>query len=216
MQPPSKTPSSPPVPVESISPPPWVRWMIAVLLRLGLGVILLNGGLLGYQAAQRGGVSSASSLASTTLLGPAAVAGVLENDLLVPIFQIALGLALILGFFTVASSVVAGFFVLSGPIFQFLAILSSNATNTTAEQLAMQALVTTGSINLLLLVALVLWLTPPTGTPWSLDYLIFSHRRSRPAAPAREPMPADVAVAAADAAAARDVPAGALSASRGE
>jgi hypothetical protein len=202
--------------------------MVAVLLRLGLGVSLLNGGLLGYQAAQRGGVSTASSLASTTLLGPAAVAGVLENDLLMPICQIALGLALILGFFTVAASVLAGLVVLAGPIFQFLAILSSNATNNSNEQLAMQALATSGSINLLLLVALVLWLTPPTGTPWSLDYLIFAHRRSRPAAsaatpasPAAGPTPVD-ANADADAeanvagAAAPDVPAPALSATRGE
>src|SRR3954463_11202886 len=124
-----------------VEPRPWVRHTIAVLLRLGLGVSLLNGGLLGYLTARRGG--SASGLAWTTLLGPAAVAGVLEQDLLVPFVQIAIGLALILGFFTVVTSVVAGFLILSGPIFQFLAILSSSRPTGNLD-LAMQALVTTG------------------------------------------------------------------------
>jgi hypothetical protein len=155
-----------------------VRSVIAVLLRLGLGVSLLNGGLMGYQIAQYGTGGSSSSLAWSTLLGPGAVASALEHDLLVPIVQIALGLALILGFFTVVSTILAGLLVLSAPIFQFLAILSSNTMGHTSEHLAMQALVTTGSINLLLLVAAVLWLTPPGGTPWSLDYLIFAHRRA--------------------------------------
>src|SRR3954468_15730547 len=104
-------------------PVPWVRKMIAVLLRVGLGVCLLNGGLLGYIAARRGG-NSATSLVWSTLLGPSSVASVLEHDLLVPFVQMALGLALILGFFTVASAVLSGFLVVSGPIFQFLAILS--------------------------------------------------------------------------------------------
>ena len=55
--------------------------MVAVMLRIGLGVSLLNGGLLGYLAARRGG--SASGLSWTTLLGPAAVlqrAGQREQD----------------------------------------------------------------------------------------------------------------------------------------
>jgi hypothetical protein len=164
-----------------IEPLPWVRQMIAVLLRLGLGITLLDGGLLGYVMARRGG--QASGLGWTTLLGPAAVAGVLENDLLVPFVQIAIGLALILGFFTVVSAILAGFLILSGPIFQFLAILSSSGPATNSA-LMMQALVTTGSINLLLLVAAVLWLTPIEGTSWSLDALIFAHRRHRrPAGP---------------------------------
>src|SRR3954464_7517133 len=83
-------------------PRPWVRRMVALILRVGLGVCLLNGGLLGYLTAQRGG-ASASGLVWSTLLGPSSVASVLEHDLLVPYVQIALGLALILGFFTVVS-----------------------------------------------------------------------------------------------------------------
>jgi hypothetical protein len=158
------------------------------LLRLGLGVSLLNGGLMGYQVAQHG--TSPSTLAWSALLGPGAVASALEHDLLVPIVQIAVGLALILGFFTVIATVAAGLLVLSAPIFQFLAILSSNNAGGTGEQLAMQALVTTGSINLLLLVAAVLWLTPPEGTPWSLDYLIFAPRRGAGRVPARAAEPA--------------------------
>src|SRR4051812_1271684 len=94
-------PCSEPVPFRDpiVEPRPWVRQTVAVLLRLGLGVSLLNGGLLGYLTARRGG--PASGLGWTTLLGPAAVAGVLEHDLLVPFVQIGVGLALILGFFTV-------------------------------------------------------------------------------------------------------------------
>jgi hypothetical protein len=163
-----------------VTPRPWVRRMVAVLLRIGLGVSLLNGGLIGYLSARHGG-TPASRLAWTTMLGPAAVASALENDLLVPFVQIAIGLALILGFFTVASAVVAGFLIVSGPIFQFLAILSSNESNPMeSSNLVMQTLVSTGSINLLLLAAAVLWLTPVEGTPWSLDALIFAHRRHGP------------------------------------
>jgi hypothetical protein len=154
--------------------------MVAVQLRIGLGVSLLNGGLIGYLRAEREMGGSAFSLAWTTLLGPAAVAGLLENDLLVPIFQIALGLALVLGFFTQVCTVLAGFLILSGPIFQVIALLSSTSPISGNEQLAVQTLVSAGSMNLLLLVAVVLWLTPATGTPWSLDYLIFAHLRTRP------------------------------------
>jgi hypothetical protein len=187
--------------------------MIAVLLRVGLGVSLLNGGLIGYLTARRGG-STASGLAWSTLLGPAAVAGVLENDLLVPLVQITVGLALILGFFTVVAAVVAGFLVLSGPIFQFLAILSSSRP-TGNQDLAMQALVTTGSINLLLLVSAVLWLTPIEGTPWSLDALIFAHRRPRraPVPAIQAPIPAETTEVAPSAVGVR---AGSLTATRGE
>jgi hypothetical protein len=187
--------------------------MVAFMLRIGLGVNLLNGGLLGYLTARRGG-STASGLAWSTLLGPAAVAGVLEHDLLVPFVQIAIGLALILGFFTVIAAVVAGFLVLSGPIFQFLAILSSSRPTGNLD-MAMQALVTTGSINPLLLVAAVLWMTPMEGTPWSLDALIFSHRRPLRGAEPTVPVPAPVAKPAVEPpeVATRS---GSLSASRGE
>src|SRR3954471_5218765 len=173
-------------------PVPWVRKLIAVLLRVGLGVCLLNGGLLGYIAARRGG-NSASSLVWSTLLGPSAVASVLEHDLLVPFVQIALGLALILGFFTVASAVLSGFLVVSGPIFQFLAILSQVGQPGNAS-LELQALmVTTGSVNLLLLVAAVLWITPVEGTPWSLDVLIFSHAHPRQGRGLPSPAPSPLA-----------------------
>src|SRR5438309_7477543 len=91
---------SAPSPDRIAAPRPWIRGMVAVLLRVGLGVSLLNGGLLGYLTARRGG-TTAAGLAWSTLLGPASVAAVLEHDLLVPYAQIALGLALILGFFTV-------------------------------------------------------------------------------------------------------------------
>jgi hypothetical protein len=148
--------------------------MVTVLLRLGLGVSLLNGGLIGYLAARRGG--PAYGVAWSTLLGPAAVAGILGNDVLVPFCQIAIGLALVLGFFTVAASVLAGLLVLSGPIFQFLAILSQPNAPSNAE-LATQAFISTGSINMLLLVVAILWLTPVEGTPWSLDAVLFAHRR---------------------------------------
>src|SRR3954453_22999699 len=148
-------------------PRPWVRRVVALILRVGLGVCLLNGGLLGYLTAQRGG-ASASGLVWSPLLGPSSVASVLEHDLLVPFVQIALGLALILGFFTVASAVLSGFLVISGPIFQFLAVLSQ-VGQPGNPPLELQALmVTTGSVNLLLLVAAVLWITPVEGTPSSL------------------------------------------------
>jgi hypothetical protein len=90
-------------------------------------------------------------------------------------------------------------------------------------------MVTTGSINLLLLIAAVLWLTPIEGTPWSLDAVIFA--RPRPprstAAPAPEqvqaPAPArvpDSAPIPAEAPTAELSPAGtgtaSLSASHGE
>jgi hypothetical protein len=209
-------------PERAAGPRPWVRDMIAVQLRIGLGVCLLNGGLLGYLSARQG--TSSSALAWSTLLGPAAVAGVLENDLLIPFIQIGLGLALIVGFFTVISAIIAGFLILSAPIFQFLAILSSsnsagNPGNMVGANLPMQVLVSTGSINLLLLVASVLWLTPFEGTSWSLDALIFAHLRN---GPADEPDRADAMSPPLDAAPARagdearPEPAADLSATPGE
>jgi uncharacterized membrane protein YphA (DoxX/SURF4 family) len=190
--------------------------MVAVLLRLGLGASLLNGGLLGYLASQRG---AAPGLAWSTLLGPAFVAAVLQRDVLVPLVQIGLGMALILGFFTRIAAVGAGFLVLAGPIFQFLAILSSSGMND--PNLEMQALVSTGTTNLLLLVTAVLWMTPSEGTPWSLDALIFAQRRHEPAAPpaptpTSEPGPATGSGPPPRADAAAEPPAAAVNASHGE
>jgi hypothetical protein len=170
-----------PVP-PATAPPPWARATVALLLRLGLGVSLLNGGLIGYLAARRGG--TAYGVAWSTLLGPAAVAGILENDILVPFCQIAIGLALVLGFFTVIATVLAGLLIVSGPIFQFLAILSNSSATLSGNEMVTQVFVSTGSINLLLLVAALLWLTPMEGTSWSLDALIFAHRRRGHEAPA--------------------------------
>jgi hypothetical protein len=105
---------------------------------------------------------------------------VLERDLFIPYVQIAIGLALILGFFTVIATVVAGFLIVSGPILQLLAILS-NSDPTRITNLEIQGMmVTTGPIDLLLLVVAVLWLTPTEGTPWSLDAMIFARRRTSP------------------------------------
>jgi hypothetical protein len=181
--------------------------MVALLLRMGLGVSLLNGGLLGFLSARRGG--AASGLAWSTMLGPAAVAGALQNDLLVSFVQIAIGLALVLGFFTLIAAVLAGFLIVSGPLFQFLAILSNSAPPGNAD-LPMQVLITTGSINLLLLVTAVLWLTPMEGTPWSLDALIFAHRRQTPGDGSVSAAPAPDEPAGAGA------PPDAVSATRGE
>jgi uncharacterized membrane protein YphA (DoxX/SURF4 family) len=190
-------------------PPPWVRPTVAVLLRLGLGVSLLNGGLLGYLSAHRG--ISAPGLAWSTLLGPAAAAGALQHDALVPLVQIGLGMALILGFFTSVSAAGAGLLILSGPIFQFLAILGNSGASGDGADLQMQALVSSGTTNLLLLVAALLWLTPGDGTPWSLDALIFAHRRAEPDPPPR-PRPAP-SPAPADGARAVDDPTGPATAS---
>jgi uncharacterized membrane protein YphA (DoxX/SURF4 family) len=191
--------------------------MVAVLLRLGLGINLLNGGLIGYLAVRQG--VTASGVSWSTILGPAAVAGALHNDLLVPVFQIAIGLALVLGFFTPIAAVLAGILVLAGPVFHFLAILSTSSLSSRSA-LSTQVMVSTGSMNQLLLVAAVLWLTPIDGTPWSLDYVIFAHRRPRPepdpapgadAGPLESPSPPGP-----QSGAGAEAPPGVLTATRGE
>src|SRR3954447_2205803 len=120
---PMSTPPTQPNPWGPFGPDPGhgIRVMVALLLRFGIGISLLNTGLIGYMNVRvpGAGMSMPVPSAGFTGLDPLMSA--------IPYLAIGLGLALILGFLTTPTSVAAGFFGLLMPLMTTVAIISNGA-----------------------------------------------------------------------------------------
>ncbi len=167
-------------------PGPSVRRWVALLLRLGIGLSLLNTGLAGYIGAARGGPGMNAGMPGIAPPGMEALFSAL------PYVTIALGLALILGFLTTASAVASGFYSLMTPLFMTIRIVSSgaaigwpNPAGGLGDPFLGMLMMTTGLTGLLPQAALI-WLSPLENHPYSIDALIYG----RKAMPAPEASPA--------------------------
>jgi hypothetical protein len=138
-----------------------VRKLAILLLRVGLGMHLLNLGLSSY-------VLRSGALANS-------------NVQLLPYLQVALGVALILGVFTTAAAVGAGFLVLLQPLAQTLIMLAGGLNPAVRPPLSVRMLYEAGGgTGNLLIAAVVLWFSPPGRNAWSIDGLIFTPETARP------------------------------------
>jgi uncharacterized membrane protein YphA (DoxX/SURF4 family) len=163
-------------------PGPQIRHLIVFLLRAGLGMSLLNAGLFGYLGRGRGGVAVLGGLPI-----PAPSEPVSE---LLPIAQIALGLALIFGLFTTVAALAAGLLFLLAPAVQMAVVLGTGFLGNPNSYAALHEMLGSGPTNGLLLVAAILWLSPVGSNPWSLDRLLFARLPGpAPGPPAPEPEP---------------------------
>ncbi len=161
-----------------IDPGPNARALAVVLLRVGLGLTLLKRGVVDY-------LSLNSSISPGFFASRVPIPIDLE-----PYFQslayaeMALGLALILGFFTTAAAVLAGCLQLITPLLQTVVAMSTQLGPARGMNVSVVLSLYEGSgASNLLVVAAVLWFSPVASNPWSLDRLIFVPRE-RPAAPA--------------------------------
>jgi hypothetical protein len=161
---------------------PRFLYFLAFVLRVGLGLSLLNLGLLGYvfQSQMGGGVgANPYTQMYSQVLG--IVPGTEAFHQVRPYAQIAIGLALILGFMTTPAAAAAAVLILLTPLMQTISLLMNGGmiNRNMMMGMPMQSVVSTGETSSLLLVAIVLWLSPVRMNPWSLDGLMFRRGRRR-------------------------------------
>ena len=173
-----------PAATDPLTPGPRTRSLIALVLRLGLGIHLLNVGLTGFLflTMQGGG-------------GPPGRSGVYPGTegalMYLPYLQIVIGLALVLGFLTNVAAGLAALVALAPGVAEMVVLLTIGpSTNPYArsDSFFMSVLSGGGAANVLLTVAVV-WFSQPAVNAWSLDALMFA-RRPNPVRPrARGPIP---------------------------
>jgi uncharacterized membrane protein YphA (DoxX/SURF4 family) len=152
-------------------PGPRVRGLVALALRLGLGLTLLRRGIVNYL-----------SLSSTISPGPFVQRVPIPIDLelyfqYLAYAEMALGLALVLGFFTTAAAVLAACLQLVTPLVQTVFTMTTQFGQGRGMGVsAVLGLYEASAASNLLLVAAVLWFSPVASNPWSLDRLIFVPR----------------------------------------
>jgi uncharacterized membrane protein YphA (DoxX/SURF4 family) len=166
-----------------LTPGPRTRSLIALVLRLGLGIHLLNVGLTGFLfLTMQGG-------------GPPGRAGVYpgtEGSLMyLPYLQIVIGLALVLGFLTNVAAALAAVVALAPGVAEMVVLLtigSSMNPYARSDSFLMSIVSGGGAANVLLTVA-VIWFSQPAVNAWSLDALMFARRANPPRPKAKGPAP---------------------------
>jgi uncharacterized membrane protein YphA (DoxX/SURF4 family) len=151
-----------------------LRVWVTLLLRFGIGLSLLSTGLAGYFGASTG--FAAPGRNSFSMIDPF-LSGL-------PYVAIALGLALVLGFLTTASSIAAGFFALIPLLLSMVQLAFSARSGLPGfggrwgnDYIAMMGLA--GVSNLLPNAALI-WLSPLENNPYSVDAMIFGRNEIEP------------------------------------
>src|SRR4051794_19471838 len=103
---------------------PRYRYFLALFLRTGLGLHFLNVGLFGFLIlSQMGGLGGATPYGQNYAQVLGVPSGMEALYQILPFIQIAVGLALILGFMTTPAAVVAAALVLLHPVMQTFSLL---------------------------------------------------------------------------------------------
>ena len=164
-------------------PGPRIRQTVALMLRLAFGVSLLSAGLARYMGSRPG-----SQVPGMVMVGAAdpLMAGLAY-------LSIALGIALILGFFLTLASTGACLVILAIPVLQTITELTSGGFGPGLNDPYLVA--TTQRLPMLMVpAAMMLWLSPVANHPYSIDALIFARDREaraiRPPAAVMSPEPA--------------------------
>jgi uncharacterized membrane protein YphA (DoxX/SURF4 family) len=161
------------IPSTSALPDPGlkVRALVALLLRVGLGLTLLKRGVVEYLS-----LSSSISPGMFATRMPIPIDMELYFRYLAYV-EMALGLALSLGFFTTGATVLAACLQLITPLVQTVVTMSTQFVQARGMNVsAVLGLYEGSGASNLLLVAAVLWFSPVASNPFSLDRLIFVPR----------------------------------------
>jgi uncharacterized membrane protein YphA (DoxX/SURF4 family) len=165
------------------------RGYVAVLLRLALGMSILNAGILGFLALHAGVTPGMfrtpyARMNMMTRPGPPATGmpGVDEFSRHVCYVQIVVGVALVLGFFTTYAAVAAGLLLLIEPVWETISLLAFGfpGDQMAMMRLAMGGTFASGNVPTYFLVAAVVWLSASGTNPASLDAWVFHRRGARP------------------------------------
>jgi uncharacterized membrane protein YphA (DoxX/SURF4 family) len=160
-------------------PGPGIRVLVALLLRFGIGLTLLNTGLDAYMNVRGPGGGMTTTIANVSFAGldPLMAA--------IPYLAIGLGLALILGFLTTPTAVAAGFFGLLTPLMMTVTIISSGMAGGGGpgfrpgmgrfgpDTYMMMMMGMSSYLPGLLPHIALIWLSPLENHPYSVDALIF-------------------------------------------
>jgi uncharacterized membrane protein YphA (DoxX/SURF4 family) len=177
-------------PADPYAPSPRLRSLIALVLRLGLGLQVFNAGLIGY--VQQGAPGGPGRFGMNSLVRLGIYPGSEPVAQFVPYVQIVVGLALMVGFLTAVAAVAAAFLALFPSIAEAF-ILSTSGLN--LDPFQRQNAETMAAMNgamaaNLLLIAAVLWFSHASGNAWSLDGLMFARGASGEARDGRGSAPA--------------------------
>lgn len=163
---------------------PRYQYFLAFLLRAGLGLHFLNHGLLGFLVlSQMGGFTGGTPYGQTYAQAMGVPTGMEAIYQVLPFVEIAVGFALILGFMTTPAALAAGILVLLSPVMQTFSLMINGMAvnrNMMGMPFQLQSLLSSTETTLLVLAALVIWLSPVRVNPWSLDGVMFRGRRRQP------------------------------------
>lgn len=167
----------PPAPVfsqDTLIPDRRTLVLIGLFLRLGLGIAILNAGLISYlqQSGFNGG--GRGGFGSMFFGGPQPSFGqAFEAIKLLPYVEIAVGVALILGFFTGWAVLLAMAIQIFVPLVQTVLILLYHGQGNMNGMFGVESMFPSSRLVTLLFGALVLWLCPAHRNPFSVDSLVF-------------------------------------------
>ncbi len=173
-------------------PGPGIRILVAMLLRFGIGLSLLNTGLAGYMNVRVG---------PGGMMGGVSFSGLDPLISAIPYLAIGLGLALILGFLTTPSAVAAGFFGLLTPLMMTVTIVSNGmvggngfpgAGRFGGDPFQLMTMMMADYLPGLIPQVALIWLSPLENHPYSVDALIFGRNAVAIAPPAPDPDPAAI------------------------
>lgn len=172
-------------------PSPPARAAITLLLRLGLGLPMLNTGVGTYLAIQgSGGMFPGSGSRNPYWFQDTGVFPGAEGVLTVlPYVQIVVGLALVLGFLTTLAAFLAGVLSLTLPLSQafVLMVIGYPYNRGIRDAFFVPTQTYTGNAVTLMLSVLTMWLASAGENRWSLDALMF--RRGEAAGVGEVPAP---------------------------
>jgi uncharacterized membrane protein YphA (DoxX/SURF4 family) len=177
-----------------LEPSPHTLGLITLFLRLGLGVGLVETGLTAFLLRRMGGARF-NPMFTGGGVGLFPPGDALQE--LLPFAQIAVGLALALGFFTGFAAATAAILMIVQPLLRtvFMMIAGQSMLNPGMPVRGMPFMIPGVSFGLdasnLFLAAAVLWLAPVRSNPWSLDALMFPPRETQTPAPAAQERVAD-------------------------
>ncbi len=163
-----------------VSPDPGrtICFWVAGFLRVGIGLSLLTTGLEAYFI-QKTSFNSTQGMIQGLGDWTIAIDPLLAS---LPYLAIGLGVALIVGFLTTASSIIAAFYSLIGVITVLIAVLCSRAQVTSYNPIGVtispyaNMVMSMSMVNLIPYAALI-WLSPIENHPISVDALIFGQPR---------------------------------------
>ncbi|MGE3818882.1 MAG: hypothetical protein AB7I30_05560 [Isosphaeraceae bacterium] len=170
----------PTLPAPFPTPDARTRNVVTLLLRLGVGLPLLNSGLKGFWMVRSGRSSPFGTGSSASFVSITGMDGIY---LFLPYAEIVIGLAVLVGFLTIAAVAASVALSLLPMLLYALAMITSGGAidsfgpRGNVYYAIEDALTRSGSTGTLLVGVVLIWLASVGWNGWSLDGMMFQPRR---------------------------------------